>query len=755
MDMDNSWRLLLIVVLFSVIFIPSVVAANDSPEKEATTTFEISDSVAAATGEQTVVVRLTDHSSAAIRTTDTTNRSEIMKTHAAATQKPFLKFAEGNPHVEIDDRLWLTNAITITLDTDAVPPEQLGKIDNVEQIHENYQIATTTATTANASLRSSAIATENQMTVSAVNDTSSMSGMTATRAIKKINVPDVWDTYDTRGDGINVAVVDTGVNPSHPDINIDDNNWVCYIDCSTNPDGPHDVDGHGTHVSGTIVGGSSNDAGLHIGVAPEATLMHAKGINDDGQGTFTTLTKSMQWAIDNDADVLSMSLGTPGINDELIDPVRNAQDSGVVVIGAVGNNEAGTSTGPANVYDTTAVGSVDVEPSFPEGVDFSGIEDNTISDFSGGEVIESDEWSDPPNEWPASYTVPDITAPGAVIWSADTKLDTQTCGNIPTQELTCQQGSSMATPHVAGTVALMLSAAESQLSPTEIRFALRSTAVDLGAADTRQGSGRINATAAVAAVVDNTNTAPTAVFNYSPSSPVVGEEVTLNASGSVDSDGEIASYEWDIDSDGTTDTTGKITTYSYYAAGEYDIKLIVTDNDGKSVNTTKTITVSDNTNTAPTAVFNYSPSSPVVGEEVTFNASGSVDPDGQITSYEWMFDETGSVKSGKQIAHTYNTAGEYTVKLLVTDDGGATTNTTQTIIVTKPSDIPDELDSTTVNAIVAEAGVADYSELTTLNVLDAYASYLADGTVGGQSLSSSLPILDTYAYALENPSEFN
>jgi len=302
---------------------------------------------------------------------------------------------------------------------------------------------------------------------------------------------------------------------------------------------------------------------------------------------------------------------------------------------------------------------------------------------------------------------------------------------------------------------LMLSAAETQPSPMDVQSVLKSTAVDLDTVDTRQGSGRINATAAVAAVADNANIAPTAVFNYSPPSPVVGEEVTFNASGSADSDGEITSYEWDIDADGATDTTGKTTTYSYYAAGEYNVKLIVTDDDGKNANYTKTINISNKMNTAPTAVFNYSPSSPVVGEEVIFNASGSVDSDGEITSYEWTINENKLVKSGKQIAHTYNTAGEFTVELLVTDDSGATTNTTQTIFVTEPNDIPDELDSTTVNAIVAEADVTDYSELTTLDILDAYSSYLTDGTVGGQSLSSSLPILDTYTYAIKNPGDFN
>ena len=483
-------------------FIPGAVSANE-PVGGESATVEISDSIVSTAGEQTVVIRLTDQPSTAIHTTAATGQPTAMKIHAADTQEPFMQFASSNPHVKIDSRLWLTNALVVTVDTDEIPLEQLADIEYAERIHENYAVTTANVTTAKPSPQFSQTTVKESSTTSAAEVTSSAGDPTVTQAIKHIGVPSAWNKYNTRGEGVKIAVVDTGVNPDHPDIKIDDENWVCYVDCSNNPDGPHDANGHGTHVSGTVVGGNNNDAGIHIGVAPEATLMHAKGMGDNGQGTFNSLIKSMQWAIDNDAHILSMSLGTSGINDALIDPVRNAQNSGVVVIGAVGNSGVDTSSSPANVYGATAVGSVDVEPTFPAGVSFVGIDDDTVSEFSGGEMVSADEWYDHPPEWPDTYTVPDVTAPGAVIWSADTNSATMTCGNISTKDLTCLQGSSMATPHVAGTAALMLSANKTGLSPSDIRSVLRSTAVDIGAPETRQGAGRINATAAVGAVADD------------------------------------------------------------------------------------------------------------------------------------------------------------------------------------------------------------------------------------------------------------
>jgi len=502
---SNRWWLvgIIIILLCTGVAVSGIATADETPTN-GSDSVEISDQISSTTGEQTIVVRLADRSPMAIQSTDASDQPSAMRAHAADTQSELLAFVDDNPHVELDTQLWIVNAVVLTVDTDSVPIDKIADIDHVERIHEDYEIRTAGAETVeNGSLGSESMPASPQLSP-AKSLESTTTESTPTRAVDTIGVPEVWDTYDTRGEGVRVAVIDTGVNPDHPDIDIDEENWVCYVDCVGNPNGPHDVDGHGTHVSGTIVGGDANDAGLQIGVAPDSTLLHAKGMGDDGSGSFSSITQSMQWAIDNDADILTMSLGTPGTNDALIEPVQNAHYSGVPVVAAVGNDGAGTSGSPANVYEALAVGSVDIEPAYPAWADF-GLEDDTVSEFSGGETITASDWNTPPAEWPDSYVVPDVTAPGALIWSADTDVDTATCGEISTNELTCLQGTSMATPHVAGVAALMQSSTDSTLSPDEIKSAIQSTAIDVGDEETRQGAGRIDAVAAVDAVADSSD----------------------------------------------------------------------------------------------------------------------------------------------------------------------------------------------------------------------------------------------------------
>lgn len=465
----------------------------------------VADGLSKADGTKTVVVRLPSHTPPPAPRAGAqaqASAASAMQTHAAATRKPLERFADGNPHVTIDRRLWLANAVVLTVDTDRVPLTRLGAVENVKRIHENYRasINTTIPTPPTDALFAGATATTAPTTDGTLTTTASDTRFT--NALKLIDVPAAWRQFENRGDGVQVAVLDTGVNPAHPDIDIREENWKCYTECT---DGPHDVDGHGTHVSGTVVGGDANDAGLQIGVAPNATLMHAKVLNNDGVGTFSDIIAGMQWAVDNEADVLSMSLGSEDYDDAYIEPIRNAQTNGVIVVASIGNEEKGTSSNPANVYDATAVGSVDVQPGYPERWN-PDLTNDTVSTFSGGERIERIDWKGAaPPDWPDSYVVPDVTAPGSIIWSADTKLDTTTCGGAETTDLTCLEGTSMATPHVAGVIALMQSNSAIDRSPSELRTALETTAVDINQPATRQGVGRIDADAAVAAVETRPN----------------------------------------------------------------------------------------------------------------------------------------------------------------------------------------------------------------------------------------------------------
>ena len=187
------------------------------------------------------------------------------------------------------------------------------------------------------------------------------------------------------------------------------------------------------------------------------------------------------------------------------------------------------------------------------------------------------------------------------------------------------------------------------------------------------------ATDTVTTAVTN-NSAPTAFPSVESSTTEAGVELAFDGSGSSDPDGSITSYEWDF-GDGST-ATGTYTTHAYSSPGEYTATLTVTDDDGATASSTVTITVDEND--APTASASASNTSPDTGDSVEFDASGSSDPDGSIVSYEWDFGD-GNTATGQQVSHTYDTQGEYTVTLTVTDDDGATA--TDTITMT-PNDCP-------------------------------------------------------------------
>ena len=136
--------------------------------------------------------------------------------------------------------------------------------------------------------------------------------------------------------------------------------------------------------------------------------------------------------------------------------------------------------------------------------------------------------------------------------------------------------------------------------------------------------------------VEDANAPPTASFTASPSAPEAGETVSFDASGSSD-DGSIASYEWDFDGDGTTDASGEQVTNAFAAAGEYEVELTVTDDDGATDETTETVSVSDApdpANQPPTADAGDD-QTVAEGDSVALDASGSSDADSDDLSYDW------------------------------------------------------------------------------------------------------------------------
>jgi len=145
----------------------------------------------------------------------------------------------------------------------------------------------------------------------------STKGYNTTYGLDQVNATEVWDAYGTMGQGVKVAVLDTGVNASHQDIDLYTENasdptypggWAEFNSTGAKIPGsePYDSGQHGKHTSGTVAGG--NASGEYVGVAPEATLIHGGVLTDEG-GTFASILAGMEWAVQEEADVVSMSLG--------------------------------------------------------------------------------------------------------------------------------------------------------------------------------------------------------------------------------------------------------------------------------------------------------------------------------------------------------------------------------------------------------------------------------------------------------------
>jgi len=180
-------------------------------------------------------------------------------------------------------------------------------------------------------------------------------------------------------------------------------------------------------------------------------------------------------------------------------------------------------------------------------------------------------------------------------------------------------------------------------------------------------------------------TKPTASFTFTPSSPTVGQSVSFDGSSSTAPSGStIASYAWTFDDGGTA--TGVNPSHTFAAAGSYQVSLVVTDSSGQtSTAATRNVSVSDVSK--PTASFTYSPSSPSVGQTVTFNGTGSTAPSGRtVTGWAWNFGDGSAPASGATTTHAYSASGSYTATLIVTDSAGQTSAAaTQTVNVGNPS----------------------------------------------------------------------
>lgn len=256
--------------------------------------------------------------------------------------------------------------------------------------------------------------------------------------IRRIGALASWGAYDARGKGVLVGLLDTGVDPHHPDLVGKIAHWAEFDDLGVQVVGstPHDSDRHGTHCAGTIVGGKAS--GRWIGVAPEARIAAALVLDGQRGGTDAQILAGIDWAVNRGVDVISLSLGAfvlgPATPNTYTRAILSAMRVGIPVVAAIGNEGSQTSGSPGSDYFSFAVGATD--------------QNDLAAGFSGGrtQIIQTSSYF-PAEALPLLYSKPDISAPGVAVYSS-----------VPEGRWEHFNGTSMATPHVAGAIALLLSA---------------------------------------------------------------------------------------------------------------------------------------------------------------------------------------------------------------------------------------------------------------------------------------------------------
>ena len=289
-------------------------------------------------------------------------------------------------------------------------------------------------------------------------------------SVGQIGAPKAWSAgYD--GKGVKIAVLDTGVDAKHPDLK----NKVLAAKNFTSAPNAGDKVGHGTHVASIAAGSGAKSGGKYKGVAPGAKILNGKVLDDSGSGDDSGILAGMEWAAQQGADVINMSLGGPDSPD--VDPLEAAVDrlsaeKGVLFAIAAGNSGPESLGSPGTADAALTVGAVD--------------DKDRLADFSSTGPRLGD-----------GAVKPDVTAPGVDITAASAKGNAiaQQVGEKPAGYMTIS-GTSMATPHVAGAAAI-LKQQHPQWTSKELKAALVASAKGGKYTPFQQGTGRVQIDRAV------------------------------------------------------------------------------------------------------------------------------------------------------------------------------------------------------------------------------------------------------------------
>jgi subtilisin family serine protease len=363
-----------------------------------------------------------------------------------------------------------------------------------------------------------------------------------------IDLPEAWNITRGSRDTI-IAIIDTGVDLTHPDLA---SKLVPGFNFITTSNPPQDDGGHGTHVAGTAAAATNNATGV-AGVCWECRIMPIKALGVNA-GSTTTVSAAIRYAVDHGAHVINLSLGGPAGNETLLSAVRYAYAANVPIVAAMMNEGSSVAYYPAAYPETIAVGSTD---KMDLRSDFSSYGNHIDLSAPGSEIL-STYWVSPNQH---SY---------AYLW-----------------------GTSMATPHVAGVLGLMRSIAPSK-SIEELRSILRASADDLGTPgwDIFYGAGRLNAYRALQLSANS-------ITSLTISGPVIlkpGETASFTAHvGPISADTPIT-YSWEVTGQtirtATTATLSSLATYSWSTPGAKTIR-VTASNVSSSKTTTTTVYIGE------------------------------------------------------------------------------------------------------------------------------------------------------------------
>lgn len=477
-----------------------------------------------------------------------------------------------------------------------------------------------------------------------------VSAQTVPTGIKRIFAPgnpniDIDGTDDERVD-VDVAVIDTGIDLDHPDLVVA-GSTNCVNATATCGSGGNDGNGHGTHVAGSIA--AKDDANGVVGVAPGARLWAVRVLNNNGSGTTAQVVAGMDWvtARASTIEVANMSLGGSG-STAIDDAANRMADAGIALAVAAGNSDANAANySPARAQKVLTVSAL---------ADFDGLaggtgsatcrsdRDDTLADFSNwGSTIE-------------------IAAPGVCILSTWLNGGTNTIS-----------GTSMASPHAAGALALLASKgfSRSWTGVSGLYTTLRNEGNFNWTDDSGDGVKEPLLDVSDSAVFDPATTAgggggnapPTASFTYS----CTDLTCTFNGTGA-DTDGTIASYAWTF-GDGAS-STAEDPSHTYAAGGTYAVTLTVTDNAGATGSASQNVTVS----------------SPGTGVSVALAGSSASNGSKWTANVTITVTDNGSPLSGATVAWSWSSG--------TTGSGTCTTNASGQCSVSK-SGIPKRVGSVT------------------------------------------------------------